>query len=126
MSPRNERRFTMSRGTRRSGEVCLVLLVGFLMSPTTAVAQSAIAGTVTDTTGAALPGVTVEARSPALIEQVRTVVTDGTGKYLIVALVPGSYSVQFSLTGFRTVVREGIQLSTGFTASIDAQLPVGT
>ena len=85
-----------------------------------------IGGTVTDSTGGALPGVTVEARSPALIEQVRTVVTDGSGNYRIVALVPGAYTVRFTLTGFRTVTREGIQLSTGFTASVDAQLPVGS
>ena len=69
----------MSRGTRRSGEVGLLLLAGLLMMPATSVAQSAIAGTVTDTTGAVLPGVTVEARSPALIEQLRTGVTDEQG-----------------------------------------------
>src|SRR3989441_11613064 len=116
---------TGRRRDRRTGLVAVLGLASLLLVPRLTSAQQ-IGGTVTDTTGAALPGVTVEARSPALIEQVRTVVTDGTGKYLIVALVPGSYSVQCSLTGFRTVVREGIQLSTGFTASIDAQLPVGT
>jgi len=116
---------TARRRDRRTGLVAVLGLASLLLVPALTSAQQ-IGGTVTDTTGAALPGVTVEARSPALIEQVRTVVTDGTGKYLIVALVPGSYSVQFSLTGFRTVVREGIQLSTGFTASIDVQLPVGT
>ena len=71
------------------------------------------------------PGVTVEARSPAIIEQVRTVVTDGAGQYLIVALDPGTYSVTYSLPGFGTLVREGLELSTGFPASIDVQLSVG-
>ena len=60
-----------------------------------------------------------------MIEQVRSVITDGGGQYLIVALEPGTYSVVFSLPGFRTVVREGIQLQTGFTANVNAQLPVG-
>src|SRR5262249_33635121 len=99
-------------------------IVGPLLAPGVATAQS-IGGTVSDTTGAVLPGVTVEARSPALIEQVRSAVTDGGGQYLIVALEPGTYTVAFSLGGFRTVVREGIQLRTGFTANVDAQLSVG-
>ena len=73
-------------------EVSLVV-VGLLMMPTTVLAQSAIAGTVTDTTGAVLPGVTVEARSPALIEQLRTGVTDDQGQYRIIDLRPGVYAV---------------------------------
>jgi hypothetical protein len=101
-----------------AGIVCL------LLAPGVATAQR-IGGTVTDSTGAILPGVTVEARSPALIEQVRSVVTDGSGQYLIVALEPGIYAVTFSLTGFRTVLRDGIQLRTGFTANVDVQLSVG-
>jgi hypothetical protein len=100
------------------------LLGLLLLAPSHAEAQR-IGGGVTDATGAVLPGVTVEARSPSLIEQVRTVVTDGGGQYLIVALEPGIYSVTFSLAGFRTVIREGIQLRTGFTANVDVQLPVG-
>jgi hypothetical protein len=100
-----------------AGIVCLV--------PSLASAQQ-IGGTVTDPSGAVLPGVTVEARSPALIEQVRTVVTNEAGQYLIVALETGVYNVTFTLTGFRTVVREGVKLSTGFTANIDTQLPVGS
>jgi hypothetical protein len=95
-----------------------------VLAPSLASAQ-AIGGTVTDTTGGVLPGVTVEARSPALIEQVRTVTTDGAGRYLIVALEPGTYSVTFRLSGFSVVVREEIQLRTGFTATIDTQLSVG-
>ena len=99
-------------------------IVGLLLVPSFAGAQ-AIGGTVTDDTGGVLPGVTVEVRSPALIEQVRSGVADGSGQYLIVALEPGVYSVTFTLTGFSTLVREGIELTTGFTASVDAELPVG-
>ena len=115
----------MSRGKMRGVEVSLVLLVGVLMIPTTALAQSAIAGTVTDTTGAVLPGVTVEARSPALIEQLRAGVTDGQGQYRIIDLRPGVYSVTFALTGFNTVVREGIDLPANFTAPVSVQMRVG-
>jgi hypothetical protein len=86
---------------------------------------SGIAGVVRDTSGAVLPGVTVEAASPALIEKVRNVVTDGEGRYNIVDLRPGTYSVTFSLPGFRTLRRDGIDLSVGFTASVNADMQVG-
>ena len=99
--------------------------IGFLMLlPAVAGAQQ-IGGTVTDTTGGVLPGVTVEARSPDIIEQVRTAITDGNGQYLIVALEPGTYSITYSLPGFGTLIREGIELSTGFTATVDVLLSVG-
>ena len=101
-----------------AGAVSLALFVGL------ASAQE-IGGMVTDATGGVLPGVTVEARSPALIEQIRTTVTDGNGRYVIVALEPGVYTVTYILPGFNRLVREGIELATGFTASIDVQLPVG-
>ena len=101
-----------------------VAAICLLFAPGAVFAQQ-IGGTVTDSTGAVLPGVTVEAASPALIEKVRTAVTDGRGQYLIVALETGTYAVTFTLSGFGRVVREGIQLSTGFTASIDIQLAVG-
>ena len=84
-----------------------------------------IAGVVTDNTGAVLPGVTVEASSPALIEQVRTSVTDGRGLYRILDLRPGVYSVTFTLPGFRTFMREGIELTTSFTATVNAEMSVG-
>ncbi len=84
-----------------------------------------IGGTVSDETGGVLPGVTVEARSPALIEQVRAAVTDGNGQYRIVALEPGTYSVTFTLAGFSTLVREGVELTTGFAANVDAEMAVG-
>ena len=85
-----------------------------------------IAGVVRDATGAVLPGVTVEAASPALIEKVRTVVTDGEGQYKIVDLRPGTYTVTFTLPGFSTVKREGIELTTGFTATVNADMKVGS
>jgi hypothetical protein len=84
-----------------------------------------IAGVVRDTSGAVLPGVTVEASSPALIEKSRSVITDGQGRYNIVDLRPGTYSVAFTLTGFSTVKREGIELTSGFTANVNADLRVG-
>jgi Carboxypeptidase regulatory-like domain len=91
----------------------------------TASAQSGIAGVVQDTTNGVLPGVTVEASSPALIEKVRSVVTDGQGQYKIVNLRPGLYVVTFSLPGFNTVRREGIELPAAFTASVNAVMRVG-
>src|SRR5262245_14132151 len=89
-------------------------------------AQSAFAGTVKDTSGAVLPGVTVEASSPVLIEKSRTAVTDGSGQYRIIDLRPGLYTVTFSLTGFATVIREAVDLPTTFTAKIDASMRVGS
>ena len=84
-----------------------------------------IAGVVRDTSGAVLPGVTVEAASPALIEKVRSAVTDAQGNYKIVELRPGAYAVTFSLPGFSSVRREGIELTTGFTANVNADMKVG-
>jgi hypothetical protein len=99
-----------------------------LLVPVLAGAQSGsgIAGVARDSSGAVLPGVTVEAASPALIEKMRTGVTDGQGRYNIVNLVPGVYSVTFTLTGFTTVKREGIELTASFTANINAELRVGS
>src|SRR5438552_2778593 len=88
-------------------------------------AQSAIAGVVRDASGAVLPGVTVAASSPALIEGTRTAVTDDAGSYRIVDLRPGEYSVAFTLTGFRTLKRDGITLPTSFTATVNAELTLG-
>ena len=92
--------------------------------PAVASAQSGIAGQVRDNTGAVLPGTVVEASSPALIEGRRTAVTDGQGQYSIVDLRPGLYSVTFSLDGFSRVVREGVQLPSNFTATLDVTLSV--
>ena len=100
-------------------------LIAVAVIPTIAQAQATIAGVVKDSSGAVLPGVTVEAASPALIEKVRSVVTDGTGQYQIVDLRPGTYSVTFGLAGFNTVKREGIELLGNFTATVNAELRVG-
>src|SRR5687767_10829282 len=92
---------------------------------TPAFSQPAVAGVVRDTSGAVLPGVSVEAASPALIEKSRTVVTDGNGQYRIVDLEPGTYTVTFTLSGFTTVKREGIELTGAGVTTINADLPVG-
>ena len=103
------------------------MVFGSVLSGTAwAQAAGGIAGVVKDASGAVLPGVTVEAASPALIEKVRNVVTDGEGQYKIVDLRPGTYTVTFTLPGFSTFKREGIELSAGFTASINADLKVGS
>ncbi len=112
----------MSRFTR----VALMLFAFVVLAPIVAHAQASIAGVVRDASGAVLPGVTVEAASPALIEKVRTVVTDGGGQYRIIDLRPGSYVVTFTLSGFSTVRREGIELSGTFVASVDVDLKVGS
>jgi hypothetical protein len=101
--------------------------VGLALLPAIAFAQtSAIAGTVRDVSGGVLPGVTVEASSPALIEKTRTVVTDGAGRYSIVSLRPGIYTVTFALPGFGNVVRTDIELTSDFTAVVNADMKVGT
>jgi len=100
--------------------VCLAVL------PETAFAQaSGIAGVVKDTSGAVMPGVVVEASSPALIERVRSVTTDTQGQYKIVDLRPGIYTVTFTLPGFAPVKHEGIELPAAFTATVNADLRVG-
>lgn len=105
----------------------LMLAVVMLLLPGRSTAQQAsgIAGTVRDTSGGVLPGVTVEAASPALIEKVRTAVTDSDGRYNIVDLRPGAYSVTFTLTGFNTLKRDGVTITAGFTASVNADMQVG-
>src|ERR1700730_5810014 len=103
----------------------LTLLAWFVIVTTAAFAQAVIAGTAKDPSGAVLPGVVVEATSPALLEKVRTAASDGTGQYRIEDLRPGVYTVTFTLQGFSTVRREGIELSGSFTATINADLKVG-
>src|SRR4030081_933607 len=115
------RRRAMLRLAKRSLGMLLVLL----LLPAAAYAQAAITGVVKDTSGAVLPGVTVEAASPVLIEKVRSVVSDATGQFRIVDLRPGTYSVTFSLPGFSTVKREGIELSGNFVATVNGELKVG-
>src|SRR5688572_24793401 len=110
----------------RKGLLCVLSLV---LLPAVAAAQNlatgTISGVVRDASGAVLPGVTVEAASPALIEQSRSAVTDGQGVYRIIDLRPGVYTLTFTLPGFSTVRREKIELSANFTATINADLQVG-
>jgi hypothetical protein len=100
-------------------------LLAFLLLPATAHAQTTLAGMVRDSSGLVLPGVTVEAASPALIEKVRSAVTDASGQYRITELPPGTYSVTYTLTGFSRVMREGLALSGSGVISIDIELRVG-
>jgi hypothetical protein len=104
------------------GLICSVVVLGL---PAAAAAQGSIAGSVRDTSGAILPGVTVEASSAALIEKTRTAVTDSSGQYRIVDLPPGTYDVIFSLTGFRMIRREGIVLQGDFAAQVNGEMQVG-
>src|SRR5436190_2823156 len=111
---------------RRLGILGVLVVAGVLFLPALAAAQASISGLVQDASGAVLPGVTVEASSPVLIEKARTVVTDGAGRFSIVDLRPGTYAVTFSLTGFSNVKREGIVLSGTFDAQVNADLRVGS
>lgn len=111
-----------TRPTTRRVAFCALLLIS---GSAWAQAPSNIAGVVRDTSGAVLPGVTVEVTSPALIERTRSVITDDQGRYNIVDLRPGSYEVTFTLAGFRVVRREGIVLAAGFTATVNADLQLG-
>lgn len=96
-----------------------------LAVPSFAAAQATIAGIARDTSGSVLPGVTVEAASPALIEKVRSVVTDGAGQFRIVDLRPGVYSVTFTLAGFSSVRRDAVTLEGAATVSVNADMRVG-
>ncbi len=103
----------------------VVVIVSILFIPSAAFAQGTLTGTVRDASGAVLPGVTVEASSPVLIEKVRTVVTDASGQYRIVELNPGTYSLTFSLPGFSLVKRDGIELAGSATLTIPIEMRVG-
>ncbi|MBM3820060.1 MAG: TonB-dependent receptor [Acidimicrobiia bacterium] len=103
----------------------LAALAGVVFIPSIVFAQAAMSGTARDASGAVLPGVTVEAASPVLIEKVRAVTTDGNGQYRIVDLRPGAYTVTFTLPGFNTFKRDGIELTGSLTAVVDAELRVG-
>jgi len=111
--------------SRRLVFASLLMLACLVLLAAPARAQSAIAGTVKDSTGAVLPGVTVEASSPVLIEKSKTAVTDAEGNYKIVDLRPGTYTVTFALTGFSTVNREGLELPSNFTSTVNAEMKVG-
>ena len=114
----------------RQGIALSLFAVGaVLLMPATTWAQgssaASIAGTVKDTSGAVLPGVTIEASSPALIEKVRSTVSDDKGEYRIIELRPGTYSITFTLPGFSTSKRDGLELGPNFTATVNVDLEVG-
>src|SRR5262245_9754275 len=113
---------TSVKVARRAAGVAMLLA----LLPAVAAAQSTIAGVVKDTSGAVLPGVTIEAASPVLIEKTRTVTTDGDGRYSIVDLRPGTYDITFTLTGFSTFKREGVIVPSNVTVPINADLKVGS
>lgn len=110
---------------RKSLVVGLLAAVTVIFLPLAASAQGSIAGSVKDPSGAVLPGVTIEASSPALIEKTRTAVSDSSGNYRIIDLPPGTYSVSFTLTGFKTVRREGVLIQGTFSAPVSAEMAVG-
>jgi iron complex outermembrane recepter protein len=104
---------------------CFLLFGLVAVIPSVAAAQATLAGEVKDTTGAVLPGVTVEAASPALTEKVRTAVTDGSGRYRLESLPPGSYTVTFALTGFMPLKREDVMVAGSGAITVDVELAVG-
>ena len=113
----------MSTRVIRTGFAVLVCML--LLAPAASAQTSGISGVVQDASGGILPGVTVEAESPALIEGTRVAFTDGEGRFNITDLRPGTYSVTFTLPGFSVIRREGIELTTGFTANVNPEMQVG-
>src|SRR4029079_17703803 len=116
----------MTKGTAVLPALALALVLFASATRAQSLSSGTIGGVVKDESGAVLPGVTVEAASPALIEKVRTAVADEQGVYGIVDLRPGPYTVTFTLTGFGTFRREGVELTTGFTATVNADMKVGS
>src|SRR4030095_4990628 len=112
----------MKIGARRRPVIVALCLFGL---PGAVMAQS-VAGVVRDASGGLLPGVTVEASSPALIERARVVVTDERGQYQIIDLRPGSYVVTFTLSGFTTVRREAVEVTGGGVTTVNAEMRVGS
>src|SRR5258705_3051171 len=109
----------------RTAPTCLAFVVLLLLLPVPLFAQASVTGTIRDAAGAVLPGVTVEAASPALIEKTRSAVTDGTGQYRIIDLKPGTYTLTVTLQGFATVKREAVELSGTQTGTIHIEMRVG-
>ena len=110
---------------RSAAKKVFLALAWATLMPAAAFAQASISGVVKDASGAVLPGVTVEASSPVLIEKVRSVVTDGSGQFQIVDLRPGTYTVTFTLAGFNAVRREGLELIGSFAATVNSEMKVG-
>jgi 1-aminocyclopropane-1-carboxylate deaminase/D-cysteine desulfhydrase-like pyridoxal-dependent ACC family enzyme len=108
--------------SRFGAAIRLLFAAAILAIASASASAQSITGVVRDASGAVLPGVTVEATSPALIEKVRTVVSDGTGQYRVENLTPGTYKLTYTLPGFNTVERTGVQVTTGVTLTINADL----
>jgi hypothetical protein len=113
-------------GFRRLGTLILGALICLIFSASAVHAQSSFSGLVRDDSGGVLPGVTVEASSPVLIEKVRSAVTDETGRYNLVDLRPGTYKLSFSLAGFSTLVRDAVELPGNTSVPINVELKVGS
>jgi len=113
------------RDMRRLVMCLIVVSAAVFLVPATSSAQAVIAGVVKDSSGSVIPGVLVEASSPALIEKTRSVVTDSSGQYRIVDLSPGTYLVSFTLAGFKSVRRGNIVLEGTFNATVNSELQVG-
>jgi hypothetical protein len=110
---------------RKLARAIAIAAWGLVLLPSMTWAQASIAGVVRDSSGSVLPGATVEVSSPALIEKVRTAVSDNTGQYRVIDLRPGTYSVVFSLPGFNQFRRDGIELTGALTATVNGDLRVG-
>src|SRR5262245_11977782 len=116
------------RSARGEGLCVAAAVMGLALLPGAAFGQiqtGTISGVVMDAAGGVLPGVTVEASSPALIEKIRTATTDGEGIYRVINLAPGTYTVTFTLPGFSTVRREELELSAGVTLPLNIEMKVG-
>jgi Carboxypeptidase regulatory-like domain len=122
----NTREVTSGATVLKSVVRFAAVLTVMWLTPPSAFAQATITGVIKDPSGAVLPGVTVEASSPALIEKVRTAISDGSGQYRIVDLRPGIYTVSFNLTGFNALQRTDIELAGSFTAIVNAEMRVGS
>jgi hypothetical protein len=116
----------LQRENQMRNSLNVLIVLGVLLLPSTVFAQATIAGVVRDASGAVLPGVTVEAASPALTDKVRTVVSDSSGQYRIVTLPPGRYTVKFVLTGFTVVQRDDVTVSGSGVIPINADMRIGT
>src|SRR4029450_8711078 len=110
---------------RRALQLGLLFSACVLALPGVVVAQRQFTGQVRDESGAVLPGVSVEAATPVLIEKTKTAVTDDQGRYTIIDLRPGTYTVTFTLSGFSKIVRDGVELPANFVATVNAELKVG-
>ena len=104
----------------------LLGLAALLLVPVSVFGQSSITGVVRDTSGSVMPNVSVEASSPALIERSRAVTTDAQGRYQILDIRPGTYAVTFTLTGFKTTRREGVDVPADTSVPLFVELGVGS